>query len=147
MKSKKFLIKSTNDVLHIGNLIAWIIQENKIKKKDISNALQILPTTLNQYFKQPSVQTAILWRLSLATNYNFLMYLGEKLNIAYETKTEVALKQEIATKNEQIKKMEIELELFKIHQKFQYEVKKQGEEFLNQNKISFSNEQIRYFPL
>ena len=113
MKSKKFLIKSTNDVLHIGNLIAWIIQENKIKKKDISNALQILPTTLNQYFKQPSVQTAILWRLSLATNYNFLMYLGEKLNIAYETKTEAALKQEIATKKEQIKKMEIELELFK----------------------------------
>ena len=113
MKSKKFLIKSTNDVLHIGNLIAWIIQENKIKKKDVSNALQILPTTLNQYFKQPSVQTAILWRLSLATNYNFLMYLGEKLNIAYETKTEADLKQEIATKNEQIKKMEIELELFK----------------------------------
>ena len=34
MKSKKFLIKSTNDVLHIGNLIAWIIQENKIKKKE-----------------------------------------------------------------------------------------------------------------
>ena len=41
------------------------------------------------------------------------MYLGEKLNIAYETKTEAVLKQEIATKNEQIKKMEIELELFK----------------------------------
>ena len=59
------------------------------------------------------MQTAILWRLSLATNYNFLMYLGEKLNIAYETKTEAVLKQEIATKNEQIKKMEIELELFK----------------------------------
>ena len=113
MKSKKFLIKSTNDVLHIGNLIAWIIQENKIKKKDVSNALQILPTTLNQYFKQPSVQTAILWRLSLATNYNFLMYLGEKLNIAYETKAEAALKQEIATKNEHIKKMEIELGLLK----------------------------------
>lgn len=113
MKSKKFLIKSTNDVLHIGNLIAWIIQENKIKKKDVSDALQILPTTLNQYFKQPSVQTAILWRLSLATNYNFLMYLGEKLNIAYETKTEAALKHEITIKNEQIKKMEIELELFK----------------------------------
>ena len=107
------MIKSTNDVLHIGNLIAWIIQENKIKKKDVSNALQILTTTLNQYFKQPSVQTASLWRLSLATNYNFLMYLGEKLNIAYETKTEAVLKQEIATKNEQIKKMEIELELFK----------------------------------
>lgn len=113
MQSKKFLIKSTNDVLHIGNLIAWIIQENKIKKKDVSNTLQILPTTLNQYFKQPSVQTAILWRLSLATNYNFLMYLGEKLNVAYETKTEAALKQEIVTKNEQIKKMKIELELFK----------------------------------
>jgi hypothetical protein len=113
MQSKKFLIKSTNDVLHIGNLIAWIIQENKIKKKNVSDALQILPTTLNQYFKQPSVQTAILWRLSLATNYNFLMYLGEKLNIPYETKTEASLKPEIATKNEQIKKMEIELNLLK----------------------------------
>ena len=113
MKSKKFLIKSTNDVLHIGNLIAWIIQENKIKKKDVSNALQILPTTLNQYFKQPSVQTAILWRLSLATNYNFLMYLGQKLNIEFETQKEAQLKKELFLKEEQIKRMEIELEVFK----------------------------------
>ena len=75
-RSKRYLQKSTDDALHIGNLIVWIIQEKNLRKKDIAQYLAVLPTTLNQYFKQPSVQVAILWRLSKALNYNLLMING-----------------------------------------------------------------------
>ena len=36
MNSKKYLQKREDDLLHIGNLVAWIIQENHSKKKDVS---------------------------------------------------------------------------------------------------------------
>jgi transcriptional regulator with XRE-family HTH domain len=112
-REKEFRIKKDDDPTHVGNLIAWIIQQQHSKKKDVAAHLNILPSTLTQYFKQPSVQTAILWRLSKALNYNFLMYLGQKLDIEFETQKEVQLKQELALKEEQIKRMEIEIELFK----------------------------------
>lgn len=112
-KEKEFTIKKEDDPTHIGNLIAWIIQQQHSKKKDVATYLNILPSTLAQYFKQPSVQTAILWRLSKALNYNFLMYLGQKLNIEFETQKEAQLKKELFLKEEQIKRMEIELEVFK----------------------------------
>jgi transcriptional regulator with XRE-family HTH domain len=110
-KEKAFTIKKDDDPTHIGNLIAWIIQQQHSKKKDVAAHLNVKPSTLAQYFRQPSVQTAILWRLSKALNYNFLMYLGQKLNIEFETKKEAQLKQELALKEEEIKKLEIELAL------------------------------------
>ena len=30
-RSKKYLQKSTNDSFHVGNLIAWMIQEKHLK--------------------------------------------------------------------------------------------------------------------
>jgi transcriptional regulator with XRE-family HTH domain len=112
-RSKKYLQKSTDDALHIGNLIAWVIQEKHLKKKDVSQYLNVLPTTLNQYFKQPSVQVAILWRLSKALNYNLLMDVGERLQIPFETKVEKELKEDLATKNGELEHLKIELNLLK----------------------------------
>ncbi|MPS74427.1 MAG: XRE family transcriptional regulator [Chryseobacterium sp.] len=71
---KKFLQKDDTDPLHIGNLVHWEIKQQNLKKKDVADELGIIPTTLNQYFKQSSLQTTILWRLSRAINFNFLMY-------------------------------------------------------------------------
>ena len=87
-RSRKYLQKSDNDCLHLGNLIAWIIQEKHIKKKDVAQHLNVLPTTLNQYFKQPSLQVGILWRLSQALNYNLLLDVGQRLEIPFETNAE-----------------------------------------------------------
>ncbi|MFA9192460.1 transcriptional regulator [Flavobacterium sp. FZUC8N2.13] len=94
----------------IGNFIHYYILQHKIKKADVSRQLGILPTGLNKYFKKESLQFAILWKLSLALQHNFVAHLGEYLPIAYETKPEKALKQELAAKNEYIQKLEIQLE-------------------------------------
>lgn len=112
-RSKKYLQKLPDDALHVGNLLAWIIQEKNLKKKDIAQYLAVLPTTLNQYFKQPSVQVAILWRLSKALNYNLLMDVGERLNIPFETKVEKQLKEDLAVKNAELEHLKIELNLLK----------------------------------
>ena len=92
---KKFLKKRDNDPKNLGNYIQWHIEQNKIKKRSVSEALGILPTTLNQYFKQPSFQFNILWRISLAVKHNFLMELGEQMDIPYETKAEKELKTQL----------------------------------------------------
>ena len=113
MNSKKYLQKREDDLLHIGNLVAWIIQENHSKKKDVSQALSIAPNTLNQYFKHSSLQAAILWRLSKALDYNFFMYIGQRLMIDFETKTEKELRKQLAEKEEIVTKMMIELDLLK----------------------------------
>lgn len=110
---KKFLKKRDNDPKNLGNYIQWHIEQNKIKKRSVSEALGILPTTLNQYFKQPSFQFNILWRISLAVKHNFLMELGEQLGIPYETKAEKALKAQLQEKEEHIKLLENELRVYK----------------------------------
>ena len=110
---KKFLKKRDNDPKNLGNYIQWHIEQNKIKKRSVSEALGILPTTLNQYFKQPSFQFNILWRISLAVKHNFLMELGEQMDIPYETKTEKALKAQLQEKEEHIKLLENELRVYK----------------------------------
>ena len=110
---KKYLKKRDNDPKNLGNYIQWHIEQNKIKKRSISEALGILPTTLNQYFKQPSFQFNILWRISLAVKHNFLMELGEQLGIPYETKTEKALKAQLQEKEEYIKEIETQLKVYR----------------------------------
>ena len=110
---KKYLKKRDNDPKNLGNYIQWHIEQNKIKKRSVSEALGILPTTLNQYFKQPSFQFSILWRISLAVKHNFLMELGEQMDIPYETKTEKALKAQLQEKEEHIKGLEYQLMVYK----------------------------------
>ena len=110
---KKFLKKRDNDPKNLGNYIQWHIEQNKIKKRSVSEALGILPTTLNQYFKQPSFQFNILWRISLAVKHNFLMELGEQMDIPYETKTEKALKAQLQEKEEQLKDLESQLKVYR----------------------------------
>jgi len=94
----------------IGNFIHYYIVHNKIKKADVARQLGIIPTGLNDYFKKESLQFAILWKLSVALQYNFIAHLGEYVPFAYETKQEKALKEELAQKTAQIEKLQIQLE-------------------------------------
>lgn len=94
----------------IGNFIHYHIIQNKIKKIDVSQALGILPTGLNDYFKKDSLQFAILWKLSIAMQHNFIAHLGEYLPIPFTTKKEKALLEQLAEKDAIIQKMEIQLE-------------------------------------
>ena len=108
-RTKRFLQKTEKDCLHIGNLIAWIIQEKHLKKKDVGNYLNIVPTTLNQYFKQSSVQV----RLSQALEYNLLADVGQRLNIPFETKAEKQLLEQLAVKEAEVQQLQMENAMLK----------------------------------
>jgi len=110
---KKFQQKRDNDAPPLGNFINWHFQENKTKKKNVSDFLQVKPITLTQYFKQSSFQFAILWRISQAVQHNFLMELGERLAIPYETKAEKELKSQLTENEKLIELMQTQLSLFK----------------------------------
>lgn len=113
---KKFQQKRDNDAPPLGNYINWHFQENKIKKKNVSDFLQVQPITLTQYFKQSSFQFAILWRISQAVQHNFLMELGERLAIPYETKAEKELKTQLDEQQKEIALLQTQLEVFgRIH--------------------------------
>ena len=110
---KRYQKKRKEDPKPLGNYIQWHIEQNKIKKLSVSRYLDITPNSLNKYFKQTSFQFIILWRISQAVKHNFLMELGEQLGIAYETKTEKALKAQLLEKEEHIKLLENELRVYK----------------------------------
>ena len=110
---RKFSKKRENDPPALGNYINWHFQENKIKKKEVSDFLGVLPTTLNQYFKQSSFQMAILWRISRAVKHNFFMELGERLNIPFETTKEKELAKQLLEKEIEIESLKTQLMVYK----------------------------------
>jgi len=112
-KKQKYLEKSDDGHPALGNFVHWYILELKLKKKAIADELNIIPTTLNQYFKKQSLQFGVLWRLSKAMEFNLVMALGEYLNIPFETKTEKELRAELAEKEERIKALEMELGVYR----------------------------------
>ncbi|MCD9856305.1 hypothetical protein LUD75_16395 [Epilithonimonas sp. JDS] len=111
--AKKFSQKEESDPLHIGNLVHWEIKQQNLKKKDVADHLGIIPTTLNQYFKQSSLQTKILWRLSRAIQFNFLMYLGQKLDVDFETEKEKALREQLKERDEEILSLKTQIGVYK----------------------------------
>ena len=110
---KKYQATRSDDAPALGNFVHYYIKQHHIKKKEVAAFLDILPTTLNQYFKQPSFQFTILWRISKAVNHNFLMQLGERLGIAYETAKEKELQEQLMQKEAKIKELTTQLEVYK----------------------------------
>lgn len=110
---KKFTTPKTNDPTPIGNLVHWYIKQTATKKKEVAQQLDISPITLNNYFKQNSLQTIILWRIGKAIHYNFFAHLGEKINIPYETTAENELKLKITSLEQQIYDLQKENQLLK----------------------------------
>ncbi|MCZ8168827.1 MAG: transcriptional regulator [Flavobacterium sp.] len=81
-----------------------------IKKAFIQRALDVNQTTISRYFRQHSIQIAILWRFSRILKFNFFMALGEQLQIPYTTQAEKELRNTLHLKNH-----EIELLQAKVH--------------------------------
>jgi len=111
--SRKYLSKAENDYPDMGNFVHWFIKQSGQKKKDVASHLDVLNSTLHGYFKQRSLQLGIVWRISRFINYNMLMDLGQRLKIPFETEVEKELRAQLAEKDEIIKKMEIQLEVFR----------------------------------
>lgn len=94
----------------VGNFINYYIHSHKISKAQLARDLGVLPTTLNQYFKQNSLQFGILWKISKALNHNFIAQLSEYLQIPFETIRERELLAQLAEKEKRILQLEAIIE-------------------------------------
>ena len=110
---KKYQTARSDDAPALGNFIHYHFKQNNVKKKEVSDYLNVAPNTLTQYFKQDSFQFTILWRISKVVKHNFLMELGERLGIAYETQKEKELRAQLAEKEAEIKELTTQIGVYK----------------------------------
>lgn len=94
----------------IGNYIHYHILQNYIKKADVASALGVSPAGFTAHLKRDSWQFELLWKACHCCKFNFLAHLAEYMPYPYETKAEKQLREELAQKDELIKRMEIQLE-------------------------------------
>ena len=56
---------------HTGKMLGAAVKKQQVRKSALAPALERSFTTVNGYFKRASIQTSILWELSLALKHNF----------------------------------------------------------------------------
>ena len=112
-RRKKYLIATTNNYPHCGQLIQNYMTTHKISQSFLAARLGVLPCTVHAYFRNESLQVGILWKISQALDYNFLAALSEKIPIAYDSITTIALKTELDDQKTTIKNLEMKIDFYK----------------------------------
>lgn len=112
-RRKKYLIATTNNYPHCGQLIQNYMRTHKISQSFLAARLGVLPCTVHAYFRNESLQVGILWKISQALDYNFLAALSEKIPIAYDSIATIALKTELDDQKTTIKNLEMKIDFIK----------------------------------
>ena len=77
-KSPKYKLAESPD---IGKMLHAYFKTNRTYKSGLARALNRKPRTLYALADKPSLQTAILWEISLALKHNFFADIAAALNI------------------------------------------------------------------
>jgi len=64
---------------NLGQLIYKVIKQKGLSIAEVARRLGVQPNVVSQYTTQATVQTAILWKLSIALEYNFLGHIMDQL--------------------------------------------------------------------
>ena len=89
-------LNEENTAPNIGELLRAYFKEKRIRKSGLARVMNRRPDTIYGYEKNSSIQTAILWELCHALQYNFFADLAAELPETYAKK---------ATNNEQAEKI------------------------------------------
>jgi len=65
--------------VNLGSLLAEKIKEKRLSKALIARRINRSVNAVSPLLKRPSMQTYLLWELSIALNYNFFEHLSEQL--------------------------------------------------------------------
>ena len=72
-------IDSKEPAPDVGLLISRYFSERRIYRSALSRKLGVRLHTVLNYQKRPSLQTATLWKLSMALKHNFFLDIGHQL--------------------------------------------------------------------
>lgn len=87
---------------HIGELIRKKLRELHVSSPEAARRLGVTASTVRAYYRQPSVQFGIIWKLSIALNYDFLVDLISSYPPGFPVKS-----------NDKLAELEKELEIYK----------------------------------
>ena len=77
-KSPKF---KQNTAFDVGEMLRSYMKKNRIYKSALARAINRKPRTLYDMIDKPSLQTAILWEISVALKHNFFADIAVAQNI------------------------------------------------------------------
>lgn len=77
--TKKYQRQGEYPMPNLGQLIFKVIKQKGLSIAEVARRLGVQPNVVSQYTTQATVQTAILWKLSIALEYNFLGHIMDKL--------------------------------------------------------------------
>ena len=84
MKTKEKKNRTEND-LHTGELLKAYFAAHRIRKSPLARHLGRRANTVLRYQKNATIQTAILWEISMALKHNFFMDIACKLPSDFTT--------------------------------------------------------------
>ena len=97
-----YLKKENHPYPHIGAFIRKKLHDLNISTPEVARRLGVTTSSVHAYYKQPSLQFGIIWKLSIALNYDLL----SDIIAHYPENFPVKI-------NEKMVEMEKELEIYK----------------------------------
>lgn len=120
LNGRKYHLEGEQAFPHAGNMVEQYVKQNVTNLSAFARKLNIMPSTIRQYFGSDSLQMGILWKLSQVTNHNFIMEIGSQLPIDYPTPTVLKLQQEVeslkaevAALQKQVEMKDVEISVYK----------------------------------
>jgi len=106
---RKYQIQGAVAYPHAGNIVEKYLREHVSNQSRFARQMGVMPSTIRQYFSSDSLQMGILWKLSLITNHNFILEIGSKLPIDYDTPGVINLQQQLDAKQQEIEILKTEI--------------------------------------
>lgn len=72
MNTHSYLNPGNHPYPHIGNMIRKKIFDLNLTASEAARRLGVASSTVHAYYQQPSLQLGIIWKLSIALQYDFL---------------------------------------------------------------------------
>lgn len=105
-------MENKNQAPHIGEILKTYRKQKRIYQSGMSRALNVYYSTVNRYFKKPSMQTTTLWNVCHVLKHNFFADLAAMLPPEFSHGTNTA-DEKIAALEKEIEKLKIENEVLR----------------------------------
>jgi hypothetical protein len=105
-KEKKYNINLLSNAIHTGNLLTAFFTLRRIRKSALARHLNRNKNSVLNFQKNSTIQTAILWEISMVLKHNFFMDIASMLPPEFTTDAPIN-----AEKDERILTLEKQVEL------------------------------------
>lgn len=111
--TKKHHFQGDTPMKNIGTLIVKRVKEKGLSYAEVCRRIGIKDSVFQGYIYQSSVQTAILWKLSIALEHNFFADLMEDFPEKVLSSNLSTFQTTIKNQEEEIKNLKKEIEIYK----------------------------------